>query len=176
MGTPALLDAQSGKVLSAVNQSSAALYRQVLVGGFIDDNSSGVSSWEATVDIDMTRTIIKSLSGAFEVAALSGEALTSTFDADGSAAVGYGAIVADNSSGTPSIDAEWSDLGASAAPTDAEISDSLGHHDWVRIANVTATVTGASAGTFAFDNTARSGIVDSGFNGGLAESEDAFNG
>lgn len=176
MGTPALLAAQSGKVLSAANQSSAALYRQVVTGGFMDDNGSAVAAWVATVTIDNARSIIKSLSGAYELAAGTGSTLASTFDAGGSAGVGYGAIVSDNSSGTTVIDIEWSDAGAAAAPTDAEIADALGHQDWVRLGNVTATVTGASAGTFAIDNTARSGIVDSGFNGDLAESEDAFNG
>ena len=174
MGTPALLAAQSGKVLAAANQSSKALYRRVVQGGLCDDNGSAVSGWDLTITLDMTRAIISSLSGAYDVAALSGSSLTTTFGNGASATSGFASIVADNSSGTPSIDAQVSADGASAALTDAEITSALGHADWVRLCDVTVAVTGASAGTVSFDNTAASGIVEAGFDGDLATTESAF--
>jgi hypothetical protein len=176
MGTPALLDAQSAKVLSAVNQSSSAFYRRVVQGALLTDNGSATSGWDATLTFDMTRAIISSLSGAFEVAAATASSMTTTFGNGASATSGFASIVADNSSGTPAFDAQWTADGASEALTDAEISDALGHHDWVRICDVTVAITGATTGTYGFDNTVASGIVAAGFDGGLATSEDAFNG
>ena len=176
MGTPALLDAQSAKVLAAVNQSSSAFYRRVVQGALLTDNGSATSGWNATLTFDMTRAIISSLSGAFEVAAATASSMTTTFGNGASATSGFASIVADNSSGTPAFDAVNSDDGAIVALTDAEISADLGHQDWVRICDVAVAVTSATTGTYGFDNTAASGIVAAGFNGGLAVTEDAFNG
>jgi len=175
MGTPALLAAQSGKVLSAANQSSKALYRRVVQGGLCDDGTSTYSGWLATIKVTMTRAIISSTSGSYDVAALSSAVMTTTFGNGASATAGFASIVADNSSGTPAFNAYVTADAATAALTDAEISDSLGHNDWVRLCDVAVAVTGASAGSVSFNNTVASGIVASGFNGDLAVTESAFN-
>lgn len=179
MGTPALLAAQSGRVLSAANQSSAAFYRRVETGGFVSDGSgtpSAVAAWVATVTIDVTQAMWTTLSGTYEGAASTDSSMSTTFDAGGVAASAYASIVVDNSSGTPAVDAMWTAAGATARLTDAEITAALGHDDWARMCDVAVSVTGASAGTFVFDNTGRSGIVPSGFPGDLATTEDSWNG
>jgi predicted RecA/RadA family phage recombinase len=68
------------------------------------------------------------------------------------------AVVASNDSGTVTLK---SVAGAAAAadkavpPTDAEITASLEHANWIRVANVTAIRTGATAVTVTIDNTVR---------------------
>ena len=180
MGSPALLAAQSGKVLLAANQSSAAFYRRVDVGGFVDDNGSAAAAWVVTVTIDWTRQLITSTSGSYEIAAAAAQSAPETWTNS------TGAIARDNvaavlhvcQSGTPVLAAFWgaeAEPGAAVAPSDAEISAGLGHNDWVRAANVLAESTGAAAVTVTVDNTARSGVVASGFDGDLATTEAAFN-
>ena len=176
MGTPSLLAAQSAQVLSAANQSSSAFYRRVVQGALCDNNTSTYSGWNATIILTMTRAIISSLSGSYELAAIATETMTTTFGNGASATSGFASIVSNNTTGTPAFDAYVTADGATVALTDAEIAALIGHQDWVRLCDVTVAVTGATAGSVAFDNSAASGIVASGFDGNLATTEDAWNG
>jgi len=180
MGSPALLAAQSGKVLLAANQSSAAFYRRVDVGGFVDDNGSASAAWVVTATVDWSRQIITSTSGSYEIAAGVAQSAPETWTNS------TGAIARDNiaailyvcQTGTPTLAAFWgaeAEPGAAVSPTDDEISAGLGHNDWVRAADVLAASTGAAAVTITVDNTVRSGVVPSGFDGDLATTEAAFN-
>lgn len=175
MGTPSLLAAQSRQVIEAVNQSSSAFYRRI-EGGFAAVNgSSATAGWVVTLSIDVTAYIAYAPSGAVAAAA-STEALANTFDADGGAASAYGAVVADISTGTAVWDAYWTAADASSALTNAEISAAVGHDNWVRLCDVFTDVTGASAATYTIDYNNRSGAPAAEFDGGLALTEEDYNG
>ena len=178
MGTPALLAAQSGRVLAAANQSSASFYRRIAEGTIIDSagSPSAVAGWVATITADLTHSIWTTISGTYEQPANLAASMAATFDSGGVVAAAYASIIVDDSSGTPALDAYWTAAAATAPLTDAEVTAALGHDDWARLSDVLVEVTGASAGDFTFDSTGRSGIVASGFPGDLATTEDAWNG
>ncbi len=175
MGTPSLLAAQSRQVIEAVNQSSSAFYRRI-EGGFVADNGSATAGWVVTLSIDLTASIGYAPVGAVATAAGTAVGLTNTFDADGGAASAYGAVVADISTGTASLDAYWTAADASSALTNAEISAAVGHDNWVRLCDVFTDVTGATAATYTIDYNNRSGAPAAEFDGGLALTEEDYNG
>ena len=145
MGTPALLAAQSAKVLSAANQSSKALYRRVVQGGLCDDATSTYSGWLATIKVNMTRAILSSTSGAYDVAALSAAVMTTTFGNGASATSGFASIVADNSSGTPAFNAYVTADAATAALSDAEMKRRAGRTTRSTLRPISRTRSRASA-------------------------------
>ena len=185
MGSPALLAAQSGKILAAVNQSSAAFYRHCQIFGLAADGSTAPSAtaWVNTVTLSHAAGIIQCPSGAaYEVAAETDETGLATWDNSGAAAPmdNYAAIVFDCSGGAAVVTAVWGTAAAhgdAVAPTDAEVATSLGSTEFVRVANVLAYNSASAVVGSTWDNTARSGFgnVSAGFDGSLATSEDGWN-
>ena len=184
MGSPALLSAQSAKALSAVNNSSKYHYRRVDMFGLLADGSTPTSTtaWVTTLSVAVPACVMLAPSGTVFEAAASATGMTAgdTFTNSGtSAAQVYGHIVYDMSSGSPVLTTVWGTQHASAASklSTAEIASSLGSSEFVRLGDVLLEQSGAAAETVTFDSTTRSGFgqMSAGFNGGLAESEDAMN-
>jgi len=105
-----------------------------------------------------------------------------TWDNSGAAAAmdNIAAIVYNCSSGAAVLGIAWGTAaahGAAVAPTDAQVSYSLGTTEWVRCANVLTYNSAITTSSDTWDNTARSGFgnITAGFNGDLAVTEDAFN-
>lgn len=176
MGTPSLLAAQSRQVIEAVNQSSSAFYRRI-EGGFVTDSTAGSSTagWVVTLDLDVTAAILYTPAGAVGVTA-TGMAPANTFDAGGVPATAYGALVVDCNAAILDTNAYWTAADASSALTNAEISDALGHDNWVRVCDVFVDVTGATSATYTIDYNNRSGAPAAEFDGGLALTEADYNG
>lgn len=185
MGTPALLAAQSGKILSAVNQSAKALYRHAQIFGLADDGATGpaAAAWVVTLAVDVPAGLIQCPSGtAYEVAAVADDTSLATWDnsAVSAAQDAVAAIVYDCSSGSAVLTAVWGEAAAhddAAAPSDSDIASSLGSSEFVRVADVLAYNSAAAVVSTVWNNTARSGFgnVDAGFDGDLATSETAWN-
>jgi hypothetical protein len=161
MGAPALLDAQASQILAILNAVSAWHYNHV-DGMFITNNGTAISSSIATIAVNVTAGVATGNGSSAFLAAASGSSLaaTKTFTAtSGKSAIA--AIIVDWSS-SAALKAVWgaeAATGAQVAPTDAEITASVGHENWARCANFTATITSSSAGTYSVDNTARASVV-----------------
>tara|TARA_R110002020_G_scaffold194133_11_gene394756 strand:+ start:136 stop:708 length:573 start_codon:yes stop_codon:yes gene_type:complete len=185
MGTPALLAAQSSKILSAANQSAKALYRHSQLYGLAEDGTTGpaAAGWVVTLSVASPVGIIQCPSGtAYEVAAVTDDTSLAQWDNSGAAAAmdNVAAIVYDCHGGSAVLTAVWGTaaaVGSAEAPTDSEIAASLGSSEFVRVADVLASNSAAAVATQTWDNTARSGFgnVDAGFDGDLATSETAWN-
>ena len=186
MGSPALLSAQSAKALSAINNSSKFHYRRVDMAGLLADGStpSSTSGWVTTLSVAAPASLMLCPSGS--VYSFAGQATGAvgaggTWDnsGDSSTAQNYAHMVFDCSSGSAVLTVVWGTSHATAATkmTTAEIASSLGTQEFVRIGELLVEQAGASSATITADNSTRSGFgqMSVGFDGGLAESEDAMN-
>ena len=175
MGSPALLSAQSAKALSAINNSSKFHYRRVDMAGLLADGStpSSTSGWVTTLSVAAPASLMLCPSGSV------GAGGTWDNSGDSSTAQNYAHMVFDCSSGSAVLTVVWGTSHATAATkmTTAEIASSLGTQEFVRIGELLVEQTGAAAETITVDNSTRSGFgqMSVGFDGGLAESEDAMN-
>ena len=187
MGTPALLAAQSAKILSAANQSSGFLYRRADVFGLAADGSTSAAASASVVTASVSHAagILVFPSGtAYQIVAVADKVFS---DAADKMTLSYGvtnyaaaAHVFDASSGSVAGAIVWSSASSTddvAAPTDDEITAALGTTEWVRLANALYPLGSASAVTSQFDNAPRSGYgnVAAGFNADLATSESGWN-
>lgn len=185
MGSPALLSAQSAKALSALNNSSKFHYRRLDMAGLLADGStpSATSGWVTTLSVAAPASLMLCPSGtaySFGGQATGAVGAGGAFTNSGtSAAQAYGHMVFDCSSGSAVLTVVWTDQHATAATklTTAQIATSLGTSEFVRIGDFLVEQTGATAETITVDNSTRSGFgqMSVGFDGGLAESEDAMN-
>ena len=186
MGSPSLIAAQAGKILSAVNQSSKAFYRVCQAFGLAAEGSTGssASGWVVTLDISHAAGLLQLPSGtAYEVAA----AATVTpaggnWDNSSAAAAmdNYAHIVFDCSGGAAAVTTVWGTAAAheeASVMTDAQIASSLGTTEFVRLCNILVYNSAITTVSNTYDNTVRSGFgnVSSGFDGDLATTEDSFN-
>lgn len=185
MGTPALMAAQSGKILSAANQSAKSLYRHGQIFGLAEDGATGptAAGWVVTLSVDVPVGLIQCPSGTvYEVAVVADDISLDTWDNSAAAAImdNIAAVVYDCSTGSALLGAVWGTAavaGAAVAPTDAEIATALGSSEFVRVADALASNTAAAVATSVWDNTARSGFgnVPAGFDGDLATTEAGWN-
>ena len=179
MGTPALLAAQSGKALAALNQSSAFFYRAV-DGAIVTDNATASVGWDVTLVVDVTAGCARGPGGAFDVAAATAQTLAPlsganplTVDADT-----YAAIIIDLSDGT--LGAVWSGVwvphgaGGEARVTDAQVDAAFGSPGWARACDVLVRSQATGTVSIVVDSAAAR-FPASGFNGDLAVTEAGFN-
>ena len=187
MGTPALLAAQSSKIISAINQSSAALYRKCDLWGLAADGSTAPAAAASVVTASLSYAagvVVMPSGTAYETAAVTDDVFNAAAEqktlAFGTLNDAVAAYVFDASSGALVATQVWGDAAASGdavAPTDAEIVVALGHTEFVRIADALYALGSASAVAATWDNTARSGFANiaAGINGGLATTETGWN-
>lgn len=182
MGSPALLDAQAGRVLERMNDFAEFLSGHV-VGGVVADGGTTQGSGASTAmnfDIDTTAIIQSLVDGEVHV-------LAAQTDADSDAGVSFGAtsdkdviyaVVLETGSGndTPAVFAlggDPADTGEAVRPTDAEITAALGHSNWEPLALVTASRTADTTVSLDIDNSWRYRAVEE-HTDSLAETESEF--
>jgi hypothetical protein len=176
MGAPALIDAQSAQILTLLNSLRAWAYRRI-EGGLASNNGSAIAASVATLTLDYAPGIVFADGTVSAFASATADSATATFTF--SAPSGKDAVAACiiDASGAPDFVAVWgseADTGEAVGPTDAEITAAVGHDDWAKFAEVTVTITGASAGTFEVNNNERSGGDLAVFASDLATSEADF--
>lgn len=186
MGNPALLDAQSARLIARHN-SMMLMLSALVIGGIVSDGGTTQASGSTgTLNFDIDTTAIPQ-------ALIDGQvhALTAQTDADATAgnAVTWGAtsgkavvaavvLTAGSANDTPAIETVFGSVattGSQVAPTDDEIDVALGHNNWLRLADVTITRTADTTVTFAANNNVRFPVgVRGAWRSSLAETEAAF--
>ena len=157
MGAPALIDAQSAQLLNIINTLRAWAYSHA-DGLVISNNGSAVSGSAPTLTVDNTFGFAVGDSASAFFAAATSTALTAGTAFSATTGLAKVAVIVLDMSGTAALKNVYGSEAASgseASPTDAEITASLGHSKWARLADVTVTITGASGGTYAIDHSVR---------------------
>lgn len=168
---PALIDAQAGRVLDALNGFISWINNHVIGGNVADGGTTQASgaSGALNYDIDTTAIVDSAVSG---VAHPQGLAAATDADSDAGSGLDWGATSGVSvvfavlfstgvANDTPAIEARYGTVAATGQeipPTDAEITASLGHSNWVRICNHTINRTADTTVTHSFDDDVRNPV------------------
>tara|TARA_R110000751_G_scaffold33071_10_gene82602 strand:+ start:2023 stop:2586 length:564 start_codon:yes stop_codon:yes gene_type:complete len=157
MGTPALIDAQSAQIIDLLNNLRAWAYSHA-DGINIANNGSATSGSVPTLTVDNTSGFAVGGSQTGFFAAASSSALTAGTAFSATTGLSKIAVIVLDMSGTAALKNVYGTeaaTGAQVSPTDAEITTSLGHPSWARLADVLVTIASATSGTYVVDHDVR---------------------
>lgn len=158
MGAQAVLDNQAQQVLNLL-EDVRYWFANHVIGGKVTDGdttqatgASGALNFDADVsaisEIVVDEELYGTLAAGTDVDATAGAGVT--WGATSGVEVRF-ALVLDVDDGSPGWDAlpgEVAATDASVAPTDAEISETLGHDNWIRVSDIKIVRTGDTTVTF----------------------------
>lgn len=183
-GPVSLIDGQAARILDILDKLLNRAKYHVVNGGIVTDGGTTQASGASAAlnyDIDTTAIEGATVDGVFH------GVLAAQVDADATAGSGldwgatsgksviFGVVYSTGAANdTPAIEAVYgtvADTGQQIPPTDAEITASLGHSNWVRVCNHTINRTADTTVTHAFDHDVRNPLRDY---SALATTEAAF--
>ena len=180
MGSPALMDAQSTRILEQLN-ALGQWYSNNVRGGLVTDGGTTQGSGASTapnLDLDVSE-VDSRVDGIVTL-----KAASTDIDSDAGDTVDFGAtsgkevvcaVVLEQDGTYSLVPGAVADTGEGVAPTDAEIDTAVepSTTTWIRVANVTFERTGDTAITVAVDHGARPSAPVA-FVGNLATTETEF--